>query len=487
MSDGRDDSDSGSDGEPRPRANRRGTGSASSGAKRTSARRKAAPRNSSATGTAGNPDDSLTPPGTDSGAAPASSPSDAPEPDKTVDRSGKTSQDSGPFTAFYAPFMRRFSSLPGIPRVNIHDGIEKIIYIGALVGGSIFIFITKILGLLGHWPIVIIAAIVISIYAVTALMRRENRVRMDRYGDNCYYLGLTYTLVSMFVALINLRPGVAPDELIGAFGIALGSTIVGIIWRLILIQLRSEVDDVETKARLDLADASDRLRIQLVGASSSFQNFAFAIQSTVKDSVVSMTDDQLGKQSQLIAHFSQVLEQSVQTISNTSAGIQTSLERHSQISQQFEEASTRSIEAARSLAEKVESVVIPEDLLTKGFTDISRELGQSVTALREAVSSLQVATSAVGGASTHLAGFATNSKQALDAFEGFSAAAKGVSTSMQAMVATIEKGTGDIGERNSTLDAELVRLKSLTKDYAANLAEVANFLAKEISGRAADR
>ena len=93
----------------------------------------------------------------------------------------------------------------------------------------------------------------------------------------------------------------------------------------------------------------------------------------------------------------------------------------------------------------------------------------------------------MGGASTHLAGFANNSKQALDAFEGFSAAAQGVSGSMQAMIAAIDKGASQVSDRNAALDSELARLKELTEGYAASLADVASFLADKISGHASQR
>ena len=387
----------------------------------------------------------------------------------------------------FAPVTRRFRRLPSLWRATVSDGPEMAVYIAALIGGSAFICLVKLFNLLGAWPVVVLSALAITAYAILVLSRREYLVRLDRYGDNCYYLGLTYTLVSMFVALVKLRPGVAPDELIGAFGIALGSTIVGIIWRLILIQLRSEADDVETQARLELAAASDRLRSQLDHAASRFQSFAFAIQGMVKESVVSLTDDQIGRQKELIEHFTTVLEGSVTSISRASEGIEASLARHSQIAERFDAASTHSVEAARSLAEKVEKVAIPQDLLTRSFIDISKTLNESAAALKESIASLRGATTAVGGASTHLAGFANNSKQALDAFEGFSAAAQGVSGSMQAMIAAIDKGASQVSDRNAALDSELARLKELTEGYAASLADVASFLADKISGHASQR
>lgn len=379
---------------------------------------------------------------------------------------------------------RRFRSIPSLPRLNVREDQEKYAYVGALLIGVLFILVFKGFGVVNAWFAVAVCAIIIVAYAIFAATKREFRSRLDRAGDNCYYLGLTYTLVSMFVALVKLEPGIAPDELIGAFGIALGSTIVGIVARLILIQFKTEVSDIETKARLDLAAASDRLRGQLDHASSRFQNFAVAIQEAVRTSVVSITDEQLGRQRELITEFSEVLERSVGSITGASEGIEASLKRHTDIAERFDEASEHSVRAAKSLAEKVENVAIPDDLLTRGFSDIAAELSKSTEALSGTLEEIKGASKAVGDASTDLASLAENSASALTAFKEFTGAAKKVSGSMTSMIEAIDEGTKNIGERNTKLDGELARLKELSVSYAASLAEVADFLAKEIGGRA---
>ena len=47
-------------------------------------------------------------------------------------------------------------------------------------------------------------------------------------GDNFYYLGFIYTLASLSAALVELRTGINSTAILGAFGVALITTIVGI-------------------------------------------------------------------------------------------------------------------------------------------------------------------------------------------------------------------------------------------------------------------
>lgn len=53
-------------------------------------------------------------------------------------------------------------------------------------------------------------------------------LRLDRLGDNFYYLGFIYTLASLSAALVELRTGINSTAILGAFGVALITTIVGI-------------------------------------------------------------------------------------------------------------------------------------------------------------------------------------------------------------------------------------------------------------------
>jgi hypothetical protein len=129
------------------------------------------------------------------------------------------------------------------------------------------------------------AAIISVMFAYAGAVAKvpRLRVRLDQAGDNAYYLGLLFTLVSMAVALYEFRgttldaaAGAArsgAEQIIGNFGVALGSTIAGIFLRVLLHQMRVDPADVESMTRIDLANASMRVKAQLDQVSGNIALF----------------------------------------------------------------------------------------------------------------------------------------------------------------------------------------------------------------------
>ena len=183
----------------------------------------------------------------------------------------------------FANVAGAFGAGGNLARKSPDDNGSKFIYIGFLVGGFFLI-------LFGKWAfnasahlLTILAAITIVFYGVYAgFSQRHNKVRIDRIGDNCYYLGLTYTLASLIAALLALGSEVIGRVLLENFGTALISTAVGIIMRLVLMQFRSEIDDAEAEARIQLMDASENFRQQLFSAKADFENFQTAMMMSVQ-------------------------------------------------------------------------------------------------------------------------------------------------------------------------------------------------------------
>ncbi|MCY4657426.1 MAG: hypothetical protein OXC80_11515 [Gammaproteobacteria bacterium] len=129
------------------------------------------------------------------------------------------------------------------------------LFYAALIGGSVLIVVLKQI-LPGLWGGIIVAVILgLILIGVVIRYKQDGQIDFHRAGDNIYYLGLLYTLVSLgyvLVALFLVDPNVASeqkiDELVGSFGIALSSTICGIIGRIVLHNSqKDDKDDSATK------------------------------------------------------------------------------------------------------------------------------------------------------------------------------------------------------------------------------------------------
>ncbi|MCP2669536.1 hypothetical protein NHF40_01165 [Maricaulaceae bacterium EIL42A08] len=281
----------------------------------------------------------------------------------------------------------RFKSLfpQDIARMNVADARERITFIGVLVGVSVFIFIGKAFLGLPAWIGLVVSAAGVFGYGILAWLDRNNRVRMDKAGDNCYYLGLTFTLTSLAAVLYRIDFDVSVAEyIISGFGIAIGSTIFGIIARLVLIQFVEELDDIEQKARTRLTESADQLRVDLEDATSRFQGFMISLQDEVKVSIVSMTSEQVKQQRELVGAVESALKDAIGTMEQSSNKLADTLGDHSKVIADFNAASKRSAKAADNLAEKVSSIELPYDQLEEGVGKVVSEIDK----IREGLSDL---------------------------------------------------------------------------------------------------
>lgn len=143
---------------------------------------------------------------------------------------------------------------------------DKSILFLFLVGGSVSVVVLKTLAV--PLPIRIgVPVTLILLYASLTLLRTRFRLRYDQAGDNCYYMGFIFTLVSLGVALYLIRGGVSVQEygigVVRDFGLALSTTVVGIICRVSLTQMREDPHDIEEAVRRELIEHSRALSGQL--------------------------------------------------------------------------------------------------------------------------------------------------------------------------------------------------------------------------------
>jgi hypothetical protein len=126
------------------------------------------------------------------------------------------------------------------------------------------------------------AVILMLLYGFIAFQFRRVRIRPDRLGDNFYYLGFIYTLASLSAALLQLKGGARIEELLGSFGIALFTTIIGVAGRVLFVQMRGDIDEVEDEVRKDLLSTSADLRAQLNITLAEFETFHTGVQQAAR-------------------------------------------------------------------------------------------------------------------------------------------------------------------------------------------------------------
>jgi len=161
-----------------------------------------------------------------------------------------------------------------------------------LLGGSAAIIGLKLSPLSIYYRIGIPIVVIVA-YALLTLSRTRFRLRYDQAGDNCYYMGFIFTLVSLGVALYEIRPGTPAQEfgvgVVRDFGLALSTTITGIICRVSLSQLREDPHDIEEATRRELIEYSRALSGQMQASVSMLAEVRRTTEDRLKNYVFEMT------------------------------------------------------------------------------------------------------------------------------------------------------------------------------------------------------
>ena len=158
-------------------------------------------------------------------------------------------------------------------------------FLSCFLIGAVFIVLLRLIfsGTGGAILAVLVATAAISLLGW--YYYRSGVKDLLRAGDELYYLGLLFTLVSLSYALVSLfiiNPNAVDleqrtNDLIGSFGIALGSTIVGILARILLQGMEGSVQDTSQPedeiTNLDYSEDLLFLRRQLREAGDAFSHF----------------------------------------------------------------------------------------------------------------------------------------------------------------------------------------------------------------------
>jgi hypothetical protein len=212
------------------------------------------------------------------------------------------------------------------------------------------------------------------LYGVASFQMPTVQIRPDRLGDNFYYLGFIFTLASLSAALLQLRD--VPDIrlLLGNFGIALVTTVVGVAGRVLFVQMRGDIDEVEERVRRDLAAASADLRAQLVASLSEFETFHTGVIQASNEAITRATRLAEGQ----IAQIGEVAEKATGRLNNK---VDATDARGEKLARLLERLNT-TIAELPALA----SVELPSERLQQQIKAFSSELELLIIELRESAS-----------------------------------------------------------------------------------------------------
>jgi hypothetical protein len=158
------------------------------------------------------------------------------------------------------------------PKTRRADPTGPAIFIGFSVVGVLYIIFAKVLGV-NAIMVTLVPVLLMVGYAVSIWLFKALRLRSDQSGDNFYYMGFIFTLTSLAVTLIQYADGTNAAEIIRNFGVAVASTIAGIVLRIVFNLFRRDPVEVEHESRLELSQATRAVTKELNGMLIEFSHF----------------------------------------------------------------------------------------------------------------------------------------------------------------------------------------------------------------------
>lgn len=263
--------------------------------------------------------------------------------------------------------------------------------------GFILIFLFKQRGFDAN----LIAALAVSamiVYGAAAYRLPAIGLRPDRLGDNFYYLGFIYTLASLSASLFQLRYGLSIDELLGSFGIALITTIAGIVGRVMFVQMRGNLDDIEEQVRVDLLEKSQHLHAQLSASVREFETMRTSFLQTLSETTEACTNlnKQHTTQVEILAH-------------SVTKRIEAVFEAKNAALERLTKASEDHVKAIETIGRRTEAIEIPTERLNTQIADFGQKLETQILDLGKHIETVgnRVATMELPSAklSEQIAGF----------------------------------------------------------------------------------
>jgi ABC-type transporter Mla subunit MlaD len=141
----------------------------------------------------------------------------------------------------------------------------KQLFVVMFVGGALSI----ILGILYESIVlaVFLPCLLVGTYAALTTRAKNSDLSRSKIGDSCYFLGFSFTLISLSAALINLSQQVEATvnigSVVGGFGAALSTTLAGLLCRLWFTTLSSSFMSSKDKLEEEIEDAMRAFSRQL--------------------------------------------------------------------------------------------------------------------------------------------------------------------------------------------------------------------------------
>jgi|SRR5579864_181694 len=316
-------------------------------------------------------------------------------------------------------------------RNRASEVVDKHLFTAVFVIGAVLIICLKLF----HARQLIVTGVAVLcmlVYGAYILFTPRYRIRSDRAGDSLYYLGFLFTMVTLAYSLWEFsseRGGT--QAIVTNFGIALATTIFGLMLRVAYHQMREDPFEVERQVRIELSDAAGKLRGELLSSVTALKVLSTGLRQALQESTDGTT-----------RHIAKVVEQTSEAYSKAVGDLTALAHSHAVELQKHQAAMRRAAErtsdAVDRLGQRLENVNFPTEGVAKQLDNLTKVVEASVATTSGLLSSeekrLATLDTLLSDAESHVQRYSDHLK-VLEAEIG------GVSRNVQAVGSALDKLT----------------------------------------------
>lgn len=135
------------------------------------------------------------------------------------------------------------------------------LFVGAIIAGGLLIFASVFWG--NAFFAMLFPLTVMAVY-ISITLKGDVDLPKALIGDSYYYLGFIFTLIALVASLLTLGDGeISIGSVVGSFGAALLTTVVGLTARLIITTFSAESADHRERLEQEIEKSLDRFTVQV--------------------------------------------------------------------------------------------------------------------------------------------------------------------------------------------------------------------------------
>jgi hypothetical protein len=346
------------------------------------------------------------------------------------------------------------------PRV---DPLSVLFFVCLSLGGA-FSFSNYIVPPTGFFPLIgpVVATVLYCLIASHQIATKR-RHDYEQTADSCYYLGFLITLFSLIASLLALGGGgLAPGNsiVLERFGAALGTTVIGMLFRVMLVQFRKSPEEKST-------EANARISSTIVDLSTSMDRAVDDFEKSLKvasEKLAGAGEEVRGEMRSGAKAHSEAMEKMVQQLDRT---LSTAADT---ISVRISEMSLEPKEFQESLQSVMDTIEEEVTSFRGQVTELKKATTQNKTAWGKLTAEVDGAADKIGGAQDKLAGLGLivdGLMNTASASEKLSAQLDALCTKVEATGGALEDGGGAMRAQVKAAHDDIATIKQLRSEIDA--------------------